>query len=1222
MPIVDSVPGTEPTTSTPPSGGRMVDAPPGGSTQANPHMVDRIPGLPDPAPVPATYAAGKTDWAAMPMPDDVWHTDLPSPAVQFQPLLHRITAAERVPYELARRVMGAESSGGTSPNLWEPNEAGAVGPFQVKAGTALMMGVDNKAFVTPEGNIRAGVRYLRMLLDATGGDWAKTVQLYHDGQNADVLHPSKAATNEVSRVMGTAGPPKTLGPTGMQGVLGSTGPLPPQALPPGGMQAVLNQKRQQLAQARPPAGIPPPQPGGPQQPAHPQEAAANPLGTGAEAIMAVKPIAREVFGALSNVAGQPVSWAGHAANWAWDKFTGIEGYANETVQGLFNVVETGARANYEYNAQAGESLLRIRDRIAGGDPKGAISELADHWLSGKIGGELPIPVYSPSTDELGKIIHSAATPEEGDAVLDRLIETNNKLMGIDHLVGDISHENGILLAFQRLTNGIAYDPTTYVDPAMAFKLGGAVVKVVSDAKFSEAAVAQSLKVLSLTSGTKLEGPALRGQAQFQNVVDQIQKGMKLGNRVTSDVGKSIAHGWERFVTNISPHLDEFFGPRGKLIYMSTASKVRDVSTDIERKFVNMYAPARQTIRDTGQITGQISQHELQQMWRYGSAGDRAVASSMGYIEQEDDKLFHDIGNNGQGFLVYTKHRMNAPLGGDNVIPDYYIGRGKAAAKWVQDAGGDMGRAMKAYQLVPEAFKIGMTDFSGVLTKVNAKLSRIGERTMKADDLVWARSALQRWALGKSMLANSMADFVHMSEHPEDLMHLPKGGFGSRDDTAVKIFHIPPSSSAVKIRNWERGIQAGRKTNKPPPDYLVSTMRTFRSGARRLGEWYKRGIQINPFPHGLWNVGIITAARGGVGTAIKGLGYGMQLLADELGSAQARLNMRVGQSYGAATMGGGGISARLQEGINLLHAAGGHQSYWRSGMLSNRMPDALQKIPGMSTALRGLGNGYKAYFNAVSKTLDHLETGYRVAYMEHLNAIHGVPKTAEEVALRGAQVLNDIGNYHDTSLLVQWLQALGGVFTTFHVGIAPKAIYNDLLHNSLTSANHRIPLTPQLMRLQNLINEEQVVPGYDVEQGGPVGAAAGVLSPKSLASQAVVGPIAHPLLNMTGQAVSGHADPMNLMAGAKGIAESTIPAYAMLDRIPGVGDALRPYPEPATLPPWMAMLSIFTTIYEQKQKNPYVVKRTESTFWKADELMNSVPPLEELTPAGPVASPSP
>lgn len=82
-----------------------------------------------------------------------------APYPQYEALVEKHSAAQRLDKNLVWAVMGRESSG----NRYALSNKDARGLLQVIPGTAARMGVNPKLLYDPEQNIIAGTRYLRFL---------------------------------------------------------------------------------------------------------------------------------------------------------------------------------------------------------------------------------------------------------------------------------------------------------------------------------------------------------------------------------------------------------------------------------------------------------------------------------------------------------------------------------------------------------------------------------------------------------------------------------------------------------------------------------------------------------------------------------------------------------------------------------------------------------------------------------------------------------------------------------------------------------------------------------------------------------------------------------------------------------------------------------------------------------------------------------------------------
>ncbi len=103
-----------------------------------------------------------------------------APARRHAPLINRVAAREGVNPALIHAVVAAESA-------YDPNavsHAGAVGLMQLMPATAERFGLARDARREPEGNLRAGIRYLKFLHRTFNGDLDLMLAGYNAGEGA------------------------------------------------------------------------------------------------------------------------------------------------------------------------------------------------------------------------------------------------------------------------------------------------------------------------------------------------------------------------------------------------------------------------------------------------------------------------------------------------------------------------------------------------------------------------------------------------------------------------------------------------------------------------------------------------------------------------------------------------------------------------------------------------------------------------------------------------------------------------------------------------------------------------------------------------------------------------------------------------------------------------------------------------------------------------------
>jgi soluble lytic murein transglycosylase-like protein len=120
-------------------------------------------------------------------------------AAQYQPLIEEHSAINTVDPDLVRAVIQAESA--FNPRAVSPK--GAMGLMQLMPGTAAEFGVKNP--FDPAENIRAGVKYLRQLLDRYSGRVELALAAYNAGPGAvqkygGTVPPYRETRNYVAKV--------------------------------------------------------------------------------------------------------------------------------------------------------------------------------------------------------------------------------------------------------------------------------------------------------------------------------------------------------------------------------------------------------------------------------------------------------------------------------------------------------------------------------------------------------------------------------------------------------------------------------------------------------------------------------------------------------------------------------------------------------------------------------------------------------------------------------------------------------------------------------------------------------------------------------------------------------------------------------------------------------------------------------------------------------------
>jgi soluble lytic murein transglycosylase-like protein len=137
-------------------------------------------------------------------------TTRPAPvgrAQEYDELIVEHARRNSVRSDLVRAVVQVESAF----NPWARSNKGALGLMQLMPATIQQFGVRN-AF-NPEENVRAGVKYLRQLLDRYDNDEQLALAAYNAGPGAVDRHgqavpPYRETRDYVSRISGLAGAPR------------------------------------------------------------------------------------------------------------------------------------------------------------------------------------------------------------------------------------------------------------------------------------------------------------------------------------------------------------------------------------------------------------------------------------------------------------------------------------------------------------------------------------------------------------------------------------------------------------------------------------------------------------------------------------------------------------------------------------------------------------------------------------------------------------------------------------------------------------------------------------------------------------------------------------------------------------------------------------------------------------------------------------------------------
>jgi hypothetical protein len=192
---------------------------------------------------------------------------------------------------------------------------------------------------------------------------------------------------------------------------------------------------------------------------------------------------------------------------------------------------------------------------------------------------------------------------------------------------------------------------------------------------------------------------------------------------------------------------------------------------------------------------------------------------------------------------------------------------------------------------------------------------------------------------------------------------------------------------------------------------------------------RAGIELNPLPHGVSNVGTLSALGGGLNAMTHGVAHMVRPIDHA-------------------------VKGRLD-------AMGSGTPDYIGGHTQNYFP------------------GYAEAVNSMSGLLGKMEHGWRAGLLDHLDHVLGpsAPGSKEEY-LKGALINKKLGDYTNQSAFVKFFGALGGPFVAYHLGILPKAVIDSVKNNPINY------LTVGRLRDQNQKNRE----GADMNEltsGDPV-----------------------------------------------------------------------------------------------------------------------------------------
>ncbi|MFY9718783.1 MAG: hypothetical protein WAK16_03985, partial [Candidatus Cybelea sp.] len=207
---------------------------------------------------------------------------------------------------------------------------------------------------------------------------------------------------------------------------------------------------------------------------------------------------------------------------------------------------------------------------------------------------------------------------------------------------------------------------------------------------------------------------------------------------------------------------------------------------------------------------------------------------------------------------------------------------------------------------------------------------------------------------------------------------------------------------------------------------------------KLRNWTRKAIMWNPLPHAFKNVGTLAYLAGGPEVVVKALWY----------------------------MAKGGIG---EENVARQMRIGARAFYQR---LEQAEPRA------------GLGGLSDKIYGGSANTMQYMEDAWRQALLDQVDRATptrtGTVFEADDEFTKGALVSDKVGDYHNQMGLVRTLEAMGGPFIAFRLGIVPRKVMQSIRENPQRAL--------AIARAQYDINENRKggKKKNEMRIGGPVG----------------------------------------------------------------------------------------------------------------------------------------
>jgi hypothetical protein len=232
--------------------------------------------------------------------------------------------------------------------------------------------------------------------------------------------------------------------------------------------------------------------------------------------------------------------------------------------------------------------------------------------------------------------------------------------------------------------------------------------------------------------------------------------------------------------------------------------------------------------------------------------------------------------------------------------------------------------------------------------------------------------------------------------------LEKGGenISEEDLQDLNKFH---ASELARKSNQVFSEQGGTKLSHVPNPmdwrkYQAPRVKAAAEPAKTMANLGRAGIELNPLPHGIGNVGTLQFLGGGLDAVTRGVAA-MVKPVDEA------------------------IKGRLIQGGSAVPDYIGHHT--------------------------GGVPGYKEAVNAMSGLLGQMEYGWRAGMLEHLDRVLGPSEAGTKAEyIKMALINKKLGDYHNLTAFARAFASYGGPYVAYKLGVLPKAVLDSVRNNPI------------------------------------------------------------------------------------------------------------------------------------------------------------------------------